>query len=182
MGSLVLPYPPPPPCKQLCTRSCSNKHSHTLPAAFSGPMARPPPLPPASSSLTHARRMDCFCNHIADQLGSLARLSLLSLLTVYVGVVERAPASRYTYSSSTHRFPDERTPIVFTPLSATLVHTGDVGVRCVRSRISTSPGRGGVQGKHRYILSGRGGERENLSGGQHEPSRGFFYVRGYLYL
>jgi hypothetical protein len=25
----VLPYPPPPPCKHLCTRSCSNKHSHT---------------------------------------------------------------------------------------------------------------------------------------------------------
>jgi hypothetical protein len=25
----VLPYPPPPPCKQLCTRSCSNKHTHT---------------------------------------------------------------------------------------------------------------------------------------------------------
>jgi hypothetical protein len=23
----VLPYPPPP-CKQLCTRSCSNKHTH----------------------------------------------------------------------------------------------------------------------------------------------------------
>jgi hypothetical protein len=23
----VLPYPPPPPCKQLCTRSCSNKHT-----------------------------------------------------------------------------------------------------------------------------------------------------------
>jgi hypothetical protein len=25
----VLPYPPPPPCKHLCTRSCSNKHTHT---------------------------------------------------------------------------------------------------------------------------------------------------------
>jgi hypothetical protein len=24
----VLPYPPPPPCKHLCTRSCSNKHTH----------------------------------------------------------------------------------------------------------------------------------------------------------
>ena len=38
--------------------------------------------PPASSSLTHARRMDGFCNQNADQLGSLAGLSLL---TVYVG-------------------------------------------------------------------------------------------------
>jgi hypothetical protein len=47
-------------------------------------------LPPASSSLTHARRMDGFCNQSADQLGSLAGPSLL---TVYVGVVECAPAS-----------------------------------------------------------------------------------------
>ena len=55
------------------------------------------PLPPASSSLTHARRMDGFCNQNADQLGSLAGPSLLS---VYVGVVECAPASPCTYSSS----------------------------------------------------------------------------------
>ena len=40
-------------------------------------------------------------------------------LIVYVGVVECAPASPYTYSSSTNRFPDERTPIEATPLSAT---------------------------------------------------------------
>jgi hypothetical protein len=25
----VLPYPPPPPCKHLCTGSCSNKHTHS---------------------------------------------------------------------------------------------------------------------------------------------------------
>jgi hypothetical protein len=48
----------------------------------------PASLPPASSSLTHARRMDGFCNQNADQLGSLAGPSLL---TVYVGVVECAP-------------------------------------------------------------------------------------------
>jgi hypothetical protein len=112
------------------------------PTAFSGPMARPPPSPPrpppshmhagwmvsatktptrsapsqsgpslltvyvgvvecapasvspASSSLTHARRMDGFCNQNADKLGSLAGPSQYSsLLTVYVGVVECAPAS-----------------------------------------------------------------------------------------
>jgi hypothetical protein len=50
----------------------------------------PASLPPASSSLTHARRMDGFCNQNADQLGSLAGPPLL---TVYVGVVECAPAS-----------------------------------------------------------------------------------------
>jgi hypothetical protein len=81
----------------------------------------PASLSPASSSLTHARRMDGFCNQNADQLGSLAGLSLL---TVSVGVVECAPASPYTYSSSTHRFPDERTPIEATPLSATSAELG----------------------------------------------------------
>jgi hypothetical protein len=60
-------------------------------------------LPPPRVLLKHARGMDGFCNHNADQLGSLAGLSLL---TVYV--VECAPASPCTYSSSTHRFPDER--------------------------------------------------------------------------
>jgi hypothetical protein len=81
----------------------------------------PASLSPASSSLTHARRMDGFCNQNADKLGYLAGPSLL---TVYVGVVECAPASPYTYSSSTHRFPDERTPIEARPLSATSTELG----------------------------------------------------------
>ena len=81
----------------------------------------PASLPPASSSLTHARRMDGFCNQNDDQLGSLAGLSFPA---VYVGVVESASASPYTYSSSTHRFPDERTPIEATPLSATSAELG----------------------------------------------------------
>jgi hypothetical protein len=45
----------------------------------------------------HHRRMDGFCNQNVDQLGSLAGLSLL---TVYVGVVECAPASPPPESSS----------------------------------------------------------------------------------
>jgi hypothetical protein len=36
-------------------------------------------LPPASSSLTHARRMDGFCNQNADQLGYLAGPSRLTV-------------------------------------------------------------------------------------------------------
>jgi len=52
--------------------------------------------------------MDGFCNQNADLLGSLAGLSFP---VVYVGVVECAPASPYTYSS-THRFPDERIIII----------------------------------------------------------------------
>ena len=65
--------------------------------------------------------MDGFCNHNADQLGSLADLSFPA---VYVGVVDCAPASPYAYSSSTHRFPDERTHIEATPLSATSTELG----------------------------------------------------------
>ena len=49
----------------------------------------PASLSRASSSLTHTRRMDGFCNQNADQLGSLAGLSFPA---VYVGVVECAPA------------------------------------------------------------------------------------------
>jgi hypothetical protein len=81
----------------------------------------PTSLPPESSSPTHAHRMDGFCNQNAEHLGSLAGQSLL---TVYVGVVECAPASPYTYSSSTHRFPNERTPIEVTPRSVTTVELG----------------------------------------------------------
>ena len=35
----------------------------------------------------------------------------ISFPAAYVGVVEYAPASLYTYSCPTHRFPDERTPL-----------------------------------------------------------------------
>ena len=63
--------------------------------------------------------MDGFCNQTANQLGYLAGPSRL---TVYVGVVEYASASPYTYS--THRFPDDRTPIEATPPSATSAELG----------------------------------------------------------
>ena len=90
----------PPHTRILLARSpapyspfCQGAHP---PTAFSGPMARPS-LPLASSSLTHTRRMDCFCNQNADQLGSLAGLSFPA---VYVGLVECAPAPPPPASSS----------------------------------------------------------------------------------
>ena len=43
---------------------------------------------------------------------------------MYAYVVDCAPASPYAYSSSTHRFPDERTPIEATPLSAISAELG----------------------------------------------------------
>jgi hypothetical protein len=88
-------------------------HTCTQDGWFVQPKRRPARLP--------RRTVPSNCNQNADQLGSLAGLSLL---TVYVGVVECAPASPYTYSSSTHRFPDERTPIEATPLSATSAELG----------------------------------------------------------
>jgi len=89
----------------------------SFPAVYVGVVeCTPASLSPASSFLTHTRRMDGFCNHHADQLGSLAGLSFP---VVYVGVVEYTSASPYAYSSSTHRFLDERTPIEATALSAT---------------------------------------------------------------
>jgi hypothetical protein len=81
-------------------------------------------LSPPRVLLPHTYKQDgwsSFCNQNANQFGSLAGLSLL---TVHVGVVECAPASPYTYSSSTHRFPDKRTPIEATPLSTTSEELG----------------------------------------------------------
>ena len=64
----------------------------------------PASLPPASSSLTHARRMDGFCNQNADQLGYLAGPSLL---TVYVGVVEYRISNFFVLETEHHkRVPD----------------------------------------------------------------------------
>jgi hypothetical protein len=101
-----------PNANQLCSLA-----GLSFPAVYVGVVeCSPASLPPASSSLTHTRRMDGFCNQNADQLCSLAGLSFPA---VYVGVEECASPSPYTYSSSTHRFPDERTPIEATPLLAT---------------------------------------------------------------
>jgi hypothetical protein len=66
----------------------------------------PVSLPPASSSLTHTRRMDGFCNQNTYQLGSLAGLSFP---VVYVGVVECTPAS-FPYTQDGRFLQPERRP------------------------------------------------------------------------
>ncbi len=73
----------------------------------------------ASASFTHSHTLslDCCCRPTAGKSSSPAGLSTL-------GYAYCAPASAYAYSSSTHRFPDERTPIEATPLSATSVELG----------------------------------------------------------
>ena len=78
--------------------------------------ARPPPSPPRPPpSHMHAEWMVSATKTPTSSTPSQD----CSFPAVYVGVVECASASPYTYSSSTHRFPDERTPIEVTPLSAT---------------------------------------------------------------
>ena len=60
--------------------------------------------------------------HLVPKAASLPAQQISTL--VYAYVVDCAPASPYAYSSSTHRFPDERTPIEATPLSATSAERG----------------------------------------------------------
>jgi len=82
----------------------------------------PASFPFASAFFTHSHTLslDSFCRPTAGKSSSPAGLFPL----VYVYVVDCAPASPYAYSSSTHRFPDERTPIEATPLSATSAELG----------------------------------------------------------
>ena len=85
----------------------------------------PASFPYASASFTHSHTLslDSCCRPTAGKPSGPAGLSTL----VYACVVDCAPASLYAYSSSTHRFPDERKPIEATPLSATSVEL-DVGL------------------------------------------------------
>jgi hypothetical protein len=76
----------------------------------------------ASASFTHSHTLssDSYCRPTAGKSSIPAGLSSL----VYAYVVDCATASPYVYSSSTHRFPDEPTPIEATPLSATSAELG----------------------------------------------------------
>ena len=62
--------------------------------------------------VSHTLSLDSYCRPTAGKCSSPAGLST----RVYAYVVDFAPASPYAYSSSTHRFPYERTPIEATPL------------------------------------------------------------------
>ena len=86
-------------------------HTHILLARVPDPYS---PRHPRNGNCTHARRSE----------GPRHRSDGLHILTVCVGVVECAPASPYAYSSPSHRFPDERTPIEAMPLLATSAELG----------------------------------------------------------
>jgi hypothetical protein len=77
-------------------------------------------LASVSFTLSHTLSLDSFCKPTAGKSSSPAGL----YPPVYAYVVDCAPASPYAYSSSTHRFPDERTPIEATPLSAKFAELG----------------------------------------------------------
>ena len=91
-------------------------HTHILLDRVPAPYS---PRHPRNGSCTHARRSD----------GPRHRSDGLHILTVCVGVVECASASPYAYSSPSHRFPDERTPIEAMPLPATSAELGS-GLGC----------------------------------------------------
>jgi hypothetical protein len=77
-------------------------------------------LASVSFTLSHTLSLDSLCRPTAGKSSSPAGL----FPRVYAYVVDCAPATSYAYSSSTHRFPDERTPIEDTPLSATTAELG----------------------------------------------------------
>ena len=92
------------------------------PTAFSGPMARPPPSPPRPPpSHINAGRM---VSATRTPTSLAPRRTIFSHCVCRCNLVECASASPYTYSSSTHRFPDECTPIEATPLLATSAELG----------------------------------------------------------
>jgi hypothetical protein len=82
----------------------------------------PASFPYASTFFTHSHTLslDSFCRPTAGKSSSPPGLFPL----VYAYVVDCASASPYAYSSSTLRFPDERTPIEATSLSATSAELG----------------------------------------------------------
>ena len=78
-------------------------------------------LASASCKRAHTLSLDSYCRPSAGKSSRPAGLSTL----VYAYVRSRLRAHLpYAYSSSTHRIPDERTPIQATPLSATSAELG----------------------------------------------------------
>ena len=63
------------------------------------------PYAPASCTHSHTLSSESYCSPPAGKSSSPAGLSTI----VHAYIVDCAPASPYTYSTSEHRFPDERT-------------------------------------------------------------------------
>ena len=77
-------------------------------------------LASVSFALSLSLSLDSFCRPTTCKSSSPAGLFPL----VYAYGVDCVPASPYTYSSFSHRFPDERTPIEATHFSATSAELG----------------------------------------------------------
>jgi hypothetical protein len=79
------------------------------------------PYAPAFFTHSHTLNLDSFCRPTNCKT---SRPAGQVLPLVYAHVVDCTSVSPYEYSSTTHRFPDERTPIEDTPLSVTSVELG----------------------------------------------------------
>ena len=77
-------------------------------------------LASVSFTLSHTLSLDSFCRPTTAK--SSSPLGLFPLVYVYIVYCETVYP--YIYSSSTHRFPDEHTPIEATPLSTTSAELG----------------------------------------------------------
>jgi hypothetical protein len=107
------------PFRQKSLGDCTRQHSGPpfQPKGWNTGLSKSGHVPRGTRGHPTPYRAKCPPGSVCSK--SVVHLSVRMPEPVYVGVVECAPASPYTYSSCTHRFPDERTPIEATPLSAT---------------------------------------------------------------
>jgi len=98
-----------------------------------------------SFTLSHTLSLDSFCTPTACQSNSSAELFPL----VYAYVVDYTSASPFAYSSSTHRFPDDRTPMEAMPLSEKILFVnGELNLLTPDSGCPIQPGTGhGLSGQ-----------------------------------
>ena len=112
------------PRAQLCIRYCSNKHTHSHRAVARSHTRRTLYTPVHHQLHQWTNRLSVLCDHDGWFLQPQRRPARLPRRTIFSHCICRCNRMRArlplnTYSSSTHRFPDERNPIEATPLSAT---------------------------------------------------------------
>ena len=132
-------------------------------------------LPLRIRILTHSQSLslDSNCRPTAGKSSSPAGKSTL----VYAYVVDCASASPYANSSSTHRFPDERTPIEATPLSATSAELGlGVGLGLGLDSWYTSPRTRSPSSLHPPFTHYSFSPRSLVCGGQTSPHKPLLVV------
>jgi hypothetical protein len=134
-----------------------------------------PPLPPPPPREQLCNRY-CSNKHTFGPVWVSSPALRISTL-VYAYVVDCASASPYANSSSTHRFPDERTPIEATPLSATSAELGlGVGLGLGLDSWYTSPRTRSPSSLHPPFTHYSFSPRSLVCGGQTSPHKPLLVV------